>query len=88
MRDAKVRAEVDRLRARVALKAEVTAEEVLRGLKREAEGLGDDTSSSSRVNAWGLLGKHLKLFTDKTELSGADGGPLQVTFNINTKGKK
>lgn len=26
-----------------------------------------------------LLGKHLKLFTDKTELSGANGGPVEFT---------
>lgn len=26
-----------------------------------------------------LLGKHLKMFTDKTELTGANGGPVQVT---------
>lgn len=25
-----------------------------------------------------LLGKHLKLFTDKTELTGADGGPVAI----------
>lgn len=29
-----------------------------------------------------LLGKHLKLFVDKAEISGADGEPLQVFFNI------
>lgn len=27
-----------------------------------------------------LLGKHLKLFTDKTELSGKDGGDIQITI--------
>lgn len=32
------------------------------------------------LRAQELLGKHLKLFTDKTELSGPDGGP--VTLNI------
>lgn len=26
-----------------------------------------------------LLGKHLKMFTDKTELTGPNGGPVQVT---------
>lgn len=28
------------------------------------------------------LGRHLKLFTDKTELSGADGKPLDLTVNF------
>jgi phage terminase small subunit len=27
-----------------------------------------------------LLGKHLKLFTDKVEASGPEGGPLQIAF--------
>jgi phage terminase small subunit len=29
-----------------------------------------------------LLGKHLKMFTDKTELSGANGGPLDAKLTI------
>lgn len=28
------------------------------------------------------LGKHLKLFTDKTELSGAEGGPIQAAIAV------
>jgi phage terminase small subunit len=29
-----------------------------------------------------LLGKHLKMWTDKTELTGKDGGPLQVQAKV------
>jgi phage terminase small subunit len=83
LKNVEVSAALNKRVSKVAEKAEVTAEEVLRGLKLEANGAGEDTNSSSRVTAWGLLGKHLKLFTDKTELSGADGGPLKVAFNIN-----
>lgn len=36
--------------------------------------------SGGALKAQELLGKHLKLFTEKTELSGPDGGP--VTLNI------
>ncbi len=68
---------------RVLERAIVTAEEVLSGLKKEAEGAESD---SARVQAWGLLGKHLALFTDKTELSGANGDP--IVFNIHTRGGK
>lgn len=31
-----------------------------------------------------LLGKHLKLFTDKTEFTGADGKPIDLTVNFIT----
>lgn len=54
---------------KVGAKAEITAEEVLRGLKREAQGAGEDTNTGARVSAWGLLGKHLKLFTEKHDLT-------------------
>ncbi len=29
-----------------------------------------------------LLGKHLKMFTDKTELSGKDGGPIDANLTV------
>ena len=76
--------EVDRGRARLASKAAITAEEVINGLKREAQAADND---GARVAAWSWLGKHLKLFTEKQELAGADGAPLQIAININ-RGKK
>ncbi len=30
-----------------------------------------------------LLGKHLKLFSDRTEITGADGGKIEMEVNIN-----
>lgn len=43
---------------------------VIAGLIQEAKAAGEDTTSSARIRAWELLGKHLGMFTDKTELSG------------------
>ena len=54
------------LRAKIAERAIVTAEDVLRGLKHEAENAESDTA---RVAAWAHLGKHLSLFTEKTEVT-------------------
>lgn len=34
-----------------------------------------------------LLGKHLKLFTDRQEITGADGGPLQIISAIPRPGE-
>lgn len=38
--------------------------------------------SSGALRAQELLGKHLKLFTDKTELTGKDGAALLPTINV------
>lgn len=53
-----------------AQKATITADEILANIKRlamKAEDM-DDTGNALRANE--LLGKHLKLFTDKVEQSG------------------
>lgn len=62
----------------------ITKAEVLRGLRSEATSAENE---SARVAAWSWLGKHLKLFTDKTEVTGEDGGPLQISININRGSK-
>ncbi len=111
-RNAKVRAEIDRLLSKRAAKVEVTADDVFRELKRIAFAdpsgvLGENgylltlnempedvrrTISSvdmsgdggTKIKFWDktkgleLLGKHLKLFTDKTELTGKDGEALTI----------
>lgn len=48
-------------------KAEVTAQDVIDGLYREAIREGEGSSHGARVSAWGLLGKYHKLFTDRIE---------------------
>jgi len=58
-------------------KAEITAQDVLEGLYHEATRTGEGSSHGARVQAWGLLGKYHKLFTDKIE---ADvSGDITVT---------
>lgn len=52
-------------------KALVTREEVIEGLRREATYGADDASHSARVAAWAHLGKHIGMFTDKVEQTGA-----------------
>lgn len=48
-------------------RADVTAQDVLTGLHREALREGDGASHGARVQAWGLLGKYHKLFVDRIE---------------------
>jgi phage terminase small subunit len=66
-------------RKKLQKKAGITREQVIQGLRREADGQGPDTNSKARVSALTQLGKHLGMFTERKELSGPDGGPIQIT---------
>jgi hypothetical protein len=44
---------------------------------------GTEVKFWSKNQALELLGKYRAMWTDKTELTGKDGGPLKVSFNIN-----
>jgi phage terminase small subunit len=73
-----IRSAVDEGRRKATQQADVTVSEILQGLKAEAKGADN---ASARVAAWSWLGKYAKLFTDKTELSGKDGGPVTISIN-------
>jgi len=80
------------LQAERGAKTELDAEWVLKRLKRihdrcmqeepvkDADGpTGEFKFEHSGANrSLELIGKHLAMFTEKRELSGADGGPLQI----------
>ena len=71
-----VKAEVDKALEKRANKSDISAQWVLDSLKAVATRcLSDDTFESSGANkSLELIGKHLKLFTDKVEL----GGELKI----------
>lgn len=52
---------------RAAEKADVTVQEVVTGLLREARRTGKGAQHSARVAAWAHLGKYLGLFVEKHE---------------------
>jgi hypothetical protein len=56
----------------------VSPDEVISGIKAETS----TEKAADRLKAWELLGKHLKLFTDKVDL----GGEVAVTFKV-TRGE-
>ena len=51
-----------------ANRTELTADEVIEGLKREASFTGEGSSHSARVQALSWLGRHLAMFTDKSQV--------------------
>ena len=51
-------------------RTEITQDEVIQGLKKEATLEGEGSSHSARVSAWAHLGKHMGMFTDNLNLGG------------------
>ena len=77
---AHVREAIDVALAERAKRTALTAQGVLESLERlslKAERNGDYAPA---IRAQELLGKHLKLFTDKHEHGGIGGGPVQISI--------
>ena len=62
-------------------RTEITADYVLTTIRETVEALLNDREKNAANIFKGseLLGKHIKLFTDKHEITGADSGPIQIT---------
>ncbi len=58
-------------------RTEITADYVLQGIKGVIERAKADNDHNPELKGYELLGKHLKLFTEKQEITGKDGGPIQ-----------
>lgn len=63
-----------------AERVQVTADDVLNDILETRKAAAADGKHSDRLKANELLGKHLKLFTDKHEHSGKDGGPMEMVI--------
>ena len=59
-------------------RTEITQDYVLTRLRIESERTEEGSSHAARVSAINLLGKHLGMFVERKELTGADGSPLMV----------
>lgn len=73
LRNAKVRAAIDSKLAEKAKRTELTADEVLNGIRdtiRRCEGPDGEFQPFAVLKGYELLGKHKKLWTDKVEVSG------------------
>ena len=56
----------------------ITAHDVLNDILETRKAAAAEGKHSDRLKANELLGKHLKIFTDKTELTGKDGGNIKT----------
>lgn len=82
LRKAEVAEFISKLLAERAARTEITADLVVKGLLEEARLRGKGSTHSARVQAWGLLGRHLGLFTDKIEHSGKVQTSTQATPDL------
>ena len=63
-------------------RVQITQDDVLRGLRREATLTGNGSSHAARVSAWGLIGKHLGMFVERRQRLGEDGHPVAQFFTV------
>ena len=61
---------------------QITQDDVLWGLRREATLTGDGSSHAARVSAWGRIGKHLGMFVERRQQLGEDGQPFKQLFAV------
>lgn len=59
-------------------KTELTADWVIKGILANTRKAEQDDNLAMAFKGYELGGRHLKMFTDKTELTGANGGPIQT----------
>ena len=60
----------------------INAQDVLESIKHIRSMTMADCKYSDALKANELLGKHLKLFTDKTEITGANGAPIETKWTV------
>lgn len=67
-------------------RTKLSQDEVIDGLRHEANYRGKGATHAARVKAWEVLAKHLGLLTEKHEHGGANGGPIVIVHRIDDDG--
>lgn len=64
-----IAAAVAAAQAETSERIQVTVDDIVGGLKREAENYDDDASHAARVSAWAHLGKWRGMFAERSEIN-------------------
>lgn len=75
----KVRAAINAGKRRLAKKLELSAEKTLGDIDRIARKAERAKDYGQAIRGHELIGKHLRLFSEKVELTGANDGPVEFT---------
>lgn len=78
-----VKAAIDAAKQKLLNKLELNAEKVLGNIERLAGKAEGDGRFADALRGWELLGKHLKLFTEKHEHGGIGGGAISLNISEN-----
>lgn len=73
---------IDSATTEVSERAKVDAQDVLESILRIRAKAEDADRHSDALKANELLGKHLKMFTDRQEVSAPDGGPVSIIERV------
>lgn len=73
---------IEEAKNQVSKRTELTVDMVVNGLLKEAQDYAEGSTQSARVSAWAHLGKHLGMFKDKVEMTGANGGPVDMSLKV------
>lgn len=68
LRKPQIQDAVERALSERAARTELSADEIITGLRREANYQGEGSSHAARISAWGWLGKHLTMFSDRLDV--------------------
>lgn len=79
LKNVEIQGEVQAAQAAAAEKAEITVQDVISGLRKEAE---EAESDAARVSAWAHLGKYLGMFTDRVENTHKFDGVIGIKVNM------
>jgi phage terminase small subunit len=80
MKRQRVMKAIEAARGAISTKLELTAEKVLANIARIGQKAEKARRYGEALKAEELLGKHLKLFTEKHEHGGIGGGPVQFAI--------